>query len=348
MTTSHAAPIVSVILPTYNRANLLLRAIESVLTQEFTDLELIVIDDGSNDQTPEIISRIQDTRLRYIALKQNRGVTFARNQGIQQARGELIAHMDSDDFWYPQKASYQVDLFTRYKHLDLIFCNMIDIDHLTGTRVDYFKQKAQAFQQLQIRELDCNAWEIQGGLPEALLVSTIIPHPTVMLRRSTMESIGGYNENLQGGEDFEYWWRAALRDAKFAYTTRIFLERHRDAQSLTADKVVAGMRHLQALEICAQTAREIGRVDLLPLFQDARYRSWHKIMLEQVRRGEYREAFASFKESIKYVRLIYGLTVVFLSYLFSVVIGPQNVEQLRKWIGPRVLEQIRKLRQAYK
>jgi glycosyltransferase involved in cell wall biosynthesis len=348
MSTSHTSPIVSVILPTYNRASLLPQAIESVLRQEFTDLELIVIDDGSIDQTPEIISKIEDTRLHYIALKQNRGETFARNQGIQQARGELIAQIDADDIWYPQKASYQVDLFTRFKHLDLIFCNAIDIDHITGIKVDYFKQKAQAFQPLQIRELDCDAWEILAGIPEALLVSNMIVHSTVMLRRSTMESIGVYDENLSGVGDFEYWWRAALRGAKFAYTTRTFLERHRDTQSLTSDKVAAGLRHLRALQVCEQTARETGRNELLPLFQDARYRSWHGIMLEQVRRGKRREAFASYKESIKYERWIYGLTIELLSYLFPVMIGSRRVERIKKWIGPHCLDQIRILRQPIK
>jgi hypothetical protein len=187
-----------------------------------------------------------------------------------------------------------------------------------------------------------------AGLPEALLVSTIIPHPTVMLRRSSMKSIGGYNESLRGGGDFEYWWRAALGGAKFAYTTRIFLDRHRDAQNLTTDRVVFGLHFSQALLICELTAFENGRNELLPLIRDARYRSWHKVMLEQIRRGEHREAFTSYKESIKYVRWIYGLTVVLASYLFSVLFGPRSVEQLRKWIGPRCMDQVRKLRQSIK
>ena len=348
MNPSHSSPIVSVVLPTYNRASLLERAIGSVLGQALTDLELIVIDDGSIDHTPDVISKIHDARLHYIALKQNRGHTFARNQGIQHARGEFIAQMDADDVWHPEKASYQVDLFTRYEHLDLIFCNAVSINHNTGRRVEYFKQKAQAFQQLQIRELERDAWEVLAGFPEVLLVSNIIPHPTVMFRRSTMESIGGYNENLRGAGDFEYWWRAALRGVKFAYTTRVLLDKHTDAQSLTADKVLALMRHLQALQICEQTTRETGRIELLPLFQDARYFSWHGIMLEQIRRGERREAFASYKESIKYVRSRYGLSIVLLSYLVSVVIGPRGMERLKRWIGPGRLYQIRKLRQPLK
>src|SRR5271157_3641799 len=114
MSTPPSSPIVSVVLPTYNRAALVTRAIESVLGQEFRDLELIVVDDGSTDQTRQVISKINDKRLHYIFWKQNRGESFARNQGIQQARGEFIAQMDSDDIWYTHKTPYQVELLTRY------------------------------------------------------------------------------------------------------------------------------------------------------------------------------------------------------------------------------------------
>jgi len=345
MSPASSSPLVSVVLPTYNRASLITRAIESVLGQEFTDLELIVIDDGSTDETSQVISRINDERLRFVHFEQNRGETFARNQGLQRARGELIAQMDSDDLWYPQKTSYQIELFERYRQLDLIFCNMLEINHLTDQTRNYFKKVARAFQRLQVQELGGDAWEIRGGLPEALLISTIIPHPTVMFRRSMLESVGRYNETLRGGGDFEYWWRAAVKEAKFAYTSRALVECHIHGKNLTSDMLAMNVRHLQALEICEQTARDLGRNDMLPLFTDARYVSWHGIMLEQARRGNRREAFAAYKESIKVVRRPYGLSVVLLSYLLSVGLGPWSVERTRKWIGPGLLERIRKLRQ---
>jgi glycosyltransferase involved in cell wall biosynthesis len=297
---SSSSPIVSVILPTYNRATLVTRAIESVLGQEFADLELIVVDDGSTDETSKVISKIDDKRLRYMYFEQNRGETFARNQGIQQARGKLIAQMDSDDLWYPPKTAYQVDLFNRYEHLDLIFCNMLDINHITNKKVNYFKQVDHAFQRLQVRDLDREAWEILGGLPEALLVSTIIPHPTVMFRRSMLESIGRYNENLRGGGDFEYWWRAALKGVKFAYTSRIFLDRRVDMHSLTADRLALNVRHLQALEICEQTAQDLGRMDLYPQLRRANFVTWCRIMFEHIYRAEFRQAISAYKHSLEY------------------------------------------------
>ncbi len=323
-----------------------MRAIESVLGQELTDLELIVIDDGSTDETPRIISRICDQRLRYIVLEQNRGNCAARNQGLKQARGEFIAQIDSDDLWLPQKISYQYNLLQKYKHLDLICCNYMNLDDMTGTGIDNYSRNEQSFRRLQVRELERDAWEILGGLPEALLGFDLILHSSVMLRRNTLEMLGGYNESLRGGGDLECWWRAALRGMKFAHTSRILVERHIHGQNLISDKVVSLTHHLQALQVCEQDARDLGMKDLLPLFQDVKYESWHGLMLEQARRGQRWEAFAAFKESIKYVKLTYGYSVVLLSFLFSIVFGPKSVERVKDWLGPRLVDQIRKQRQS--
>jgi glycosyltransferase involved in cell wall biosynthesis len=337
-------PILSVLLPTYNRAAMIMRAIESVLGQEFTDLELIVIDDGSTDETPQVVAKVDDKRLRYVYFEQNLGNCAARNQGIQQARGEFIAQIDSDDLWLPQKISYQYYLFQKYKHLDLICCNYVDLDDLRGTSIDNYSRNERAFRGLQVQELEKDAWEILGGLPEALLGFDLILHSSVMLRRTTLEMLGGYNENLRGGGDLECWWRAALNGMKFAHTSRILVERHIHGENLISDKVVSLGHHLQALQICEQDARDLGRNDLLPLFREVKYFSWHGIMLEQARRGKRWEAFASFEESIKYVSLIYGFSVVLFSYLFSVVMGPGSVERVKEWLGPRLVDRIRKLR----
>jgi glycosyltransferase involved in cell wall biosynthesis len=258
------------------------------------------VDDGSTDNTRQVISKIDDQRLRCLYFEQNRGETFARNQGLQQARGELIAQMDSDDLWYPRKISYQVDLFSRYPHLDLIFCNMKNINTFNGKEVDYFDQVAYAFRRLQVQKLEGDVWEILGGLSEALLVSTIIPHPTVMFRRSMLGLAGRYNEALRGAGDFEYWWRVALKGGKFAYTSRIFLDRHLDAQSLTADRLSLNVRHFQALEICEQTAHDLGRIDLLPQLRKAKFVTCCRIIFEYVYHIDCREAYMAYKQTLRY------------------------------------------------
>jgi glycosyltransferase involved in cell wall biosynthesis len=115
-----SAPRVSVILPTRNRAAVLPRAVRSVLDQTFAELELIVVDDGSSDDTESVIAEIADPRLVYVRLDEHRGAAAARNAGIKRARGELIAFQDSDDEWLPAKLERQVALLTDHSELGAV------------------------------------------------------------------------------------------------------------------------------------------------------------------------------------------------------------------------------------
>jgi len=105
-----AQPHVSVILPTYNRSSTLREAMESVLEQTYEDLELIVVDDGSTDDTMDVVQSVRDPRVRYIRLAENRGVSHARNVGLAHARGVWVAFQDSDDLWRPAKLEHQMDV----------------------------------------------------------------------------------------------------------------------------------------------------------------------------------------------------------------------------------------------
>src|SRR5271156_960674 len=100
-------PKVSVIIPTYNRADKVGKTIESALAQTFTDLEVIVIDDGSSDDTGRVLSEVFGDRIRYFA-QTNQGASIARNNGIEAARGEWIAFLDSDDLWEKDKLELQL------------------------------------------------------------------------------------------------------------------------------------------------------------------------------------------------------------------------------------------------
>ena len=128
-------PTVSVIIPTYNRAHLVGRAIQSVLEQTYKDFELIVIDDGSNDNTEYIIKEFQkkDKRIKYIAYKKNKGGSAARNAGIKSSKGEYIAFLDSDDEWLSEKLEKQIRLFSSMPaKVGVIYCGRYDFDDDTG------------------------------------------------------------------------------------------------------------------------------------------------------------------------------------------------------------------------
>lgn len=106
---SRTLPTISVIIPTYNHAGTLPRAIDSVLAQTFEDFELLVVDDGSTDDTAAVIADYEDDRVRYVPHETNRGASVARNTGIDHARGEFVAFLDSDDEWLPTKLERQLD-----------------------------------------------------------------------------------------------------------------------------------------------------------------------------------------------------------------------------------------------
>lgn len=121
----NGAASVSVILPTYNRSTLLSRSIGSVLVQTFKNFELIVVDDGSRDDTADVVKAIGDPRVRYMPLGRNRGVSTARNAGLAEARGEFLAFQDSDDEWHPEKLERQVQTFRAHPDAAVVYGDML-------------------------------------------------------------------------------------------------------------------------------------------------------------------------------------------------------------------------------
>jgi len=186
------APTVSVIIPTYNRAYLVGRAIRSVLNQTFQDFEIIVVDDGSTDNTEEVVKSFNDPRIRYIRHEQNRGGSAARNTGIRAARGEYIAFLDSDDEWLPQKLERQVNAF---KSLDettgLVYTGLRFVDH-KGTLL--WEQRPN----------------LSGYIFHKLLQRNVIgTASSVMLRRDCLLSTGLFDETLPSRQDLDLWIRIA-------------------------------------------------------------------------------------------------------------------------------------------
>ena len=117
--------MVSVIIPTYNRETVIGRAIESVLKQTYPHFELLIIDDGSTDQTKRVVERIADERIRYILLEENGGVARARNVGIAEAQYDYIAFLDSDDEWMPEKLELQMErLLDSSLGFGAVYCRM--------------------------------------------------------------------------------------------------------------------------------------------------------------------------------------------------------------------------------
>ncbi len=180
-------PKVSVIIPTYNRMHLIARAIDSVLAQTFTDYEIIVIDDGSKDDTQQILQTYQ-TKIKYI-FQDNQGISEARNRGIQESKGEYIAFLDSDDWWAPEKLTEQVKILNTHKNIGIVYSRMPIINEKGET----IGMKPNGASGKNFKEL----LEIWGDLPTS----------TVLTRRECFDKVGTFDKDLPPMEDIDMWLR---------------------------------------------------------------------------------------------------------------------------------------------
>lgn len=182
---------VSVIIPTYNRGWIVRDAIDSALGQTYADFELVVVDDGSTDRTPQILDAYGE-RLRVIR-QTNRGVSAARNRGIGASSGPLIALLDSDDIWLPGKLSVQVDFFK--KNPAALICQTEEIWIRNGLRVNPGKRHRKS----------------SGMIFERSLELCLVSPSAVMFRRTLLEKVGLFDESLPACEDYDLWLRVGCR-----------------------------------------------------------------------------------------------------------------------------------------
>jgi glycosyltransferase involved in cell wall biosynthesis len=208
-------PLISVIIPTYNRARLLKETIDSVLKQNFQNFELIVVDDGSTDNTGEILSDYKD-HIQVLAQK-NKGVSAARNLGISKAKGEFIAFLDSDDLWLPEKLTAQVDFFQ--SHPDALVCQTEEIWIRNGKRVNPKKRHKK----------------YSGMIFEQSLPLCIVSPSAVMMRKSLFEKVGLFDEHLPACEDYDLWLRISCQYPIYLINTALIIKNggHEDQLSKT-------------------------------------------------------------------------------------------------------------------
>lgn len=203
-----AAPLVSTIVPVYNGERYLAAAVESVLSQEYRPLELIVVDDGSTDGTAEVARRFGDA-LRY-EHQSNAGQSVARNRGLQLAQGSLVGFLDADDRWVPHKLARQVAALAADPTLEAVFGHVRqfvspDIDPEAAARIRY------------------HAEVMPGHVPG-----------TMLIRRAALDRIGGFDARWQVGEFVHWWARATELGLRCRMLPEVVLDRrlHQDNQGI--------------------------------------------------------------------------------------------------------------------
>lgn len=217
-------PRVSVIIPTYNRADKLPRSIESVLDQTLEDFELLVVDDGSTDDTAAVVTGYDDPRVKYVPHEVNRGASAARNTGIDNAEGDYVALLDSDDEFAPEKLERQVGLLdSRSEEWVAAYCG-VDIVFEEADRPNPLRQWLVEFV-AEGREMG----GIEGGqeligevLSDRLHTSA---GSTLLVDREVAEAIGGFDESFDWFQDPEFLIRV-LERGKLAYVDAPLVKRY--------------------------------------------------------------------------------------------------------------------------
>ncbi len=223
-------PTVSVIIPTFNRAHYLKSAIESVLGQTFKDLELIVVDDGSTDETQREVRSYceKDKRVYYIS-QSNTGVSVARNSGLSRATGKYVAFLDDDDKWLPRKLQIQVNFMETHPEVGLCY---------TRLRIVYgtnsHGRRSRAIPENLVTTF------------EKMLGETFIPSSTVLIRKDDMDKISWFNPRYKTCQDWDLWlrfvqhWRIAALEDDLTMT-------HKDDHSHLSENPIRSMH--QSIEI---------------------------------------------------------------------------------------------------
>lgn len=189
------SPTVSVVIPCFNYGRFLRDAVASVRAQTFADHEILVVDDGSTDDT-EAVARDLGGAVRYLR-QANQGPSAARNTGIAAARGRYIGFLDADDTWHPEKLARQVQILERRPEVVFVYTDSTYFDGATGREIG---RHGERFAHHHGRVL---GWLIEAG--------NFIPSPTPLVRRTALDEVGGFDAALRSAEDWDLWVRLAAR-----------------------------------------------------------------------------------------------------------------------------------------
>jgi glycosyltransferase involved in cell wall biosynthesis len=216
MTKSPPAPAITVLMSAYNAQDCIARAIESILSQTFTDFEFVIINDGSIDQTGNILERYarQDSRIK-IHTQNNNGLTKALNTGLKLSRGEFIARQDCDDWSHPRRLEQQVEYMNAHPNVTLLGCVSEDV--------------------APDGEITLWRYSPPEKLQKSVYLKTPFPHSSAFMRAGILRELGGYDESFPTAQDAELWIRFA-RQGPIAMLETPLIQRHLGEKSISNQK----------------------------------------------------------------------------------------------------------------
>lgn len=266
-------PRVSVVIPTYNSAAMVKEAIESALAQSYSDFEIVVIDDGSTDDTEGVVRQYGD-RVRYFK-QENQGVSAARNAGIKHSSGEYVAFLDSDDLWLPEKLAEQIPLFDDDPKLGLVYSDWAVVSGNAMLQTSYLKDLPAS----------------SGYVFDELIQSGFILTSGVVLRRACVDDVGAFDKSLAIAQDYDLWLRISYRWKVQLVDKCLFTKRSCDGSlssnlaKTAMERIALFQKMLRDLPGMTPRSRQLVRRQLALNYWDVGYDQFDGLSLREARKN---------------------------------------------------------------
>ena len=269
-------PTVSVVLPTYNRALVLTRAIDSVLAQTYDDFEVVIVDDCSTDETAEVVKKYDDERIRYIQHDKNQGACAARNTGIKQSNGQYVAFLDSDDEWDPTKLAKQVAC-------------MENTSDCVG--VIYTGYRVKRSDSVELGQVPSK----RGDIHQAQLAKDwVSPTSAVMVKSECFDVVGMFDTDLAARQDYDMWLRLS-QYYEFDYVKEPLATLHTDGHDRITTNINSRLdAHQTLIERVRNNTKDLGFISQHRIIS----RQYYTIARYLQRHGDSRHAASFFIRSL--------------------------------------------------
>jgi len=298
--------MISVVIPLYNKEKQIACTLQSVFEQTFQDFEIVIVDDGSTDNSVEEVEKFDDSRIRLIH-QTNAGVSAARNRGIEEARGELIAFLDADDEWMPEYLATQYGLYQKYPECNVYACNY------------EFRDSEGKVTSTIIRKLP---FEGEDGILSNYFEVASCSHPplwtsAVVIKKSAIQAIGGFPIGIKSGEDLLTWARLAV-SGTIAYSRKSLAMFIRDEGLFNKDQQ---LRVPEKEDIVGQELKKLYNINRHIIGLNKYVALWHKMRTrifidKKDRKKAIKECLISMKYNMN-VKILVFLVLIFLPLSFS-------------------------------
>lgn len=323
-------PSVSIIVPTHNCVEYLGQAVRSVMHQTYSDLEVIVIDDGSNDATEDLMKELsgEDDRIRYVKCKHSKGAAAARNLGLHQASGEFISFLDCDDIYDPKKLECLIDVLKNHPNIGVVFCNLALFKDSTNNICGYYPNAEDFIRNaaLYLESVDdtlyfCNKYFYNYMSVHETAISTL----SIIFRKSLLDDFSIYfPENYVIGEDIDFWFRL-VRKTDVAYINKILAFYRVRQGSITSNKELALSGFIQVHERNLLRGTDVFSMSEITQYKKRIARNWNDLAYYYFNRYETKKSRNAYLSSLKLSfewRTLIGLLKSIVPRVFLVKLVP--------------------------